>query len=102
MQTFLFAGRKNQDGVLLEERDVNMYLLQQHFFSTASCMQEPVWMGDVIPLTDVQQAIDIIPVFGQARNRDIDSTNALELSNTFYLNNFSSKELYHALLSNFA
>jgi len=59
-------------------------------------------MGDVIPLTDVQQAVDIIPVFGQARNRDIDSTNTLELSNTFYLNNFSSKELYHVLLSDFA
>jgi hypothetical protein len=59
-------------------------------------------MGYVIPLTDVLNAVDIIPVFGAERDSQINSTNALELPNTFYLNNFLSKELYHILLSDFA
>jgi len=55
----------------------------------------------VIQLMDIQHAVDIIPVFGQVKDGRINSSNALELLNTFYLNNFSSKELYHILLSDF-
>jgi hypothetical protein len=98
---FVFAGQKNQDGILLEEPNVDMYLLRQHFCSAGSRAHAQVRMGDVIPLTDILHAVDIIPVFRAERDGQINSTNALELPSTFYLNNFSSKELYHILLSDF-
>jgi len=98
---FMFVGWKNREGILLEEPGVNMYLLQWHFHSVVSPTHEPIRMGDVIQLTDIQHTVDIIPVFGQVKDSQINSSNALELSNTFYLNNFSSKELYHILLSDF-
>jgi len=102
VQTFTFAGWRNQDGVLLEEPNVDMYLLKWHFRSAPSHVHERVQMGDVIPLTDILYPVDIIPVFGQNRDRHINSSNALEICNSFYLNNFLSKDLYHVLLSDFA
>ena len=102
VQTFTFAGWRNQDGVLLEEPNVDMYLLKWHFCSAPSHAHEQVWMGDVILLTDILYPVDIIPVFGQNRDCHINSSNALEICNSFYLNNFSSKDLYHMLLSDFA
>jgi len=101
MQMFMFVGWKNREGILLEEPGVDMYLLRWHFCSVVSPTHEPIRMGDVIQLTDIQHTVDIIPVFGQVKDSQINSSNALELSNTFYLNNFSSKELYHILLSDF-
>ena len=66
-QYFRFAGQqRNANGVLLEETDVDMFLLERHLRSTRLSNGERMRMGDIIPLTDVSHAVEIIPVYGNA------------------------------------
>ncbi|KAG1800872.1 uncharacterized protein HD556DRAFT_1430227 [Suillus plorans] len=60
-----------------------------------------VWVGMIIPLLDVTHAIELIPVYGDRANRAVDSSTCLERYDTFYLNNFSDKEWYHTLHTDF-
>ncbi|KAG1888464.1 uncharacterized protein F5891DRAFT_1131991 [Suillus fuscotomentosus] len=60
-----------------------------------------VWVGMIIPLLDVTHAIKLIPVYGDRANCAVDSSTCLESYDTFYLNNFSDKEWYHTLHTDF-
>lgn len=63
---------------------------------------ERMRMGDVVAMSDVLHPVDIIPVFGAVMDRRINCNNSLELPDTFYLNNFSDKEMHHHFTYNFA
>ncbi|OJA17460.1 hypothetical protein AZE42_12585 [Rhizopogon vesiculosus] len=60
-----------------------------------------VRVGMVVPLLDVTHAIELIPVYGGRANHTATSATSLELYDTFYLNNFSDKEWYHTLHTDF-
>ncbi|KAG1800667.1 hypothetical protein EV424DRAFT_1352065 [Suillus variegatus] len=56
-------------------------------------------LGAVIPLTDVTHAVELIPMYGAGADRTVGAATSMELYEHFYLNNFSDKEIYHALRS---
>ncbi|KAG2149014.1 uncharacterized protein EDB93DRAFT_1240381 [Suillus bovinus] len=58
-----------------------------------------VRLGAVIPLTDVTHAVELIPVYGAGADRSVSAAMSMEVYEHFYLNNFSDKEIYHALRS---
>ncbi|KAG2107507.1 uncharacterized protein F5147DRAFT_802703 [Suillus discolor] len=58
-----------------------------------------VRLGAVIPLTDVAHAVELIPVYGEDADHTVSAATSMEIYEHFYLNNFSDKELYHALRS---
>ncbi|KAG1828797.1 hypothetical protein EV424DRAFT_1470990 [Suillus variegatus] len=60
-----------------------------------------VRVGMIIPLLDVTHTIKLIPVYGDRANRAVDSSTCLESYDTFYLDNFSDKEWYHTLHTDF-
>ncbi|KAG1875796.1 hypothetical protein F4604DRAFT_1680667 [Suillus subluteus] len=55
--------------------------------------------GAVIPLTDIMHAVELIPIYGAGADRRVSAATSMEVYERFYLNNFSDKEVYHALHS---
>lgn len=102
VEKFTFAGRRAEDGGRLEEQDVDMYLLRRQFRSQVPGEDARMRMGDVIPLTDIAHAVDIVPVYGARKDPQITAKNSLDLPMDFYLNCFSDKEIYHTLLTEFS
>ncbi|KAG2046702.1 hypothetical protein BDR06DRAFT_1014499 [Suillus hirtellus] len=78
---------------------VMMFRIKRHFVTGPDGTQ--VRVGMIIPLLDVTHAIELIPVYGDRANRAVDSSTCLESYDTFYLNNFSDKEWYHTLHTDF-
>ncbi|KAG1724676.1 hypothetical protein EDB19DRAFT_1897871 [Suillus lakei] len=60
-----------------------------------------VRVGKIVPLVDVTHAVELVPVYRERANRSISSSMSLECYDTFFLNNFSNKEWYHTLHTNF-
>ncbi|KAG1838975.1 hypothetical protein F4604DRAFT_1885387 [Suillus subluteus] len=56
-------------------------------------------LGAVIHLTDVMHVVELIPVYGEGTNRRVGAETSMEVYERFYLNNFSDKEVYHTLRS---
>jgi hypothetical protein len=56
-------------------------------------------LGDVIPLSNLRVAIDLVPCFQQAANTRLTKETTLEYSPTFFLNHDFTKQLYFALSS---
>lgn len=101
VQKLRFAG-KSDNGVLLEEPNVDMYLLQRKYRSQILPNGKRMRMGDIIVMSDVLYPVEVIPVFGAVMDRRINCHNSLELPDLFYLNNFSDKEMHHHFVYNFA
>ena len=101
VQNFSFAGRRAEDGGRLEEHDVDMYLLRRQFRSQVENSAR-VRIGDIISLTDIMRAVDIVPVYGRQKDPHITAKNSLEVPVDFYLNCFSDKEIYHTILTEFS
>ncbi|KAG2062419.1 hypothetical protein BDR06DRAFT_966200 [Suillus hirtellus] len=78
---------------------VMMFRVKRRFVTGPDGTQ--VRVGMIIPLLDVTHAIELIPVYGDRANRAVDSSTCLESYDTFYLNNFSDKEWYHTLHTDF-
>lgn len=72
---------------------VDMFLLNRHFRGNGTRM------GDIYPLTSVREVVDLVPQFGKTMDRHLNCNNSLELPTNFYLNHFSDKETFHAILS---
>lgn len=102
VQKFKFAGKFDDNGTLLEESNIDMYLLRRLYRSQILPNGERMRMGDVVAMSDVLHPVDIIPVYGAVMDRHITCNNSLELPDMFYLNNFSDKEMHHHLIYNFA
>jgi hypothetical protein len=58
-------------------------------------------VGMIVPLVNVTHAIELIPEYGERVNHNVTAAMSLELYDTFYLNSFSDKELYHSLHADF-
>jgi hypothetical protein len=56
-------------------------------------------MGDIVKLTDIREAVELVPLFGARMADELNCDNSLEISDTFHLNNFADKETFHAILS---
>lgn len=55
-------------------------------------------MGDIVPLDRILQVVELVPKHGMHIDPSLDCDNSLE-GDTFFLNNFSNKENFHAILS---
>jgi len=75
--------------------DVAMYSVQRMFTVHPDGSRSRV--GAIISLLDVIHAVELIPKYGVAANRNITSETCLELYDDFYLNNFADKEWYHTM-----
>ncbi|KAG9310720.1 hypothetical protein JVU11DRAFT_9321 [Chiua virens] len=53
--------------------------------------------GLVIPLTEVTQAIDLVPVFGASIDRTVTTATSQEMYDEFYLNYYTDKESFDTL-----
>lgn len=100
VQLFKFSGSRDDNGILAEAPNVDMYVLQRHM-RTARRDGEKIRMGDIVPMTDITQPVELIPIHGASIDPHITSHNSLEIPSHFYLNNFDDKETYTSLLSEF-
>lgn len=101
MQFFKYAGRRDDNGILREEANVDMYLLQRHLRSTIIPGGERMRMGDIVPMDSIVRPIELIPVYGEKLDPRYNSNTSLELAVNFYLNNFDDKEFYQSLLTTY-
>ncbi|KAF7971739.1 hypothetical protein HWV62_20051 [Athelia sp. TMB] len=104
-EDFLFAPEYTKDGVYHPVPNIDMFLLERHYRTTRSRDGKKNRVGDIIRLSSVREVVELVPVFG-ARISDhdkddceINCDNSLEKIDRFYLNNFASKETFHAILS---
>lgn len=56
-------------------------------------------MAEIVRLTDVREFVQLVPVYGHIMDNRLNCDNSLDLSEKFYLNNFASKDTFHAILS---
>ncbi|EGO19324.1 hypothetical protein SERLADRAFT_443376 [Serpula lacrymans var. lacrymans S7.9] len=100
-QNFGYTGaRRDGQGNILVEEDVDMYMVERLFRNLTT--RERIRAGNVYPLNSIHLPVNLIPVFGAVMNRDINSSNSMEVPTTFYVNNFSDKETYNMFLTEFA
>ncbi|EGN98515.1 hypothetical protein SERLA73DRAFT_74717 [Serpula lacrymans var. lacrymans S7.3] len=100
-ESFEFAGlHRDTNGTILQEPDVQMFLLQRGYRPT-NPSGKTVKAGGIYQLDAVFIPVDIIPVFRKVMDRRLNATNCHELPTTFYLNNFSDKETYNTFMSEF-
>ncbi|KAH9166213.1 hypothetical protein EDB89DRAFT_2115908 [Lactarius sanguifluus] len=102
VQKFSFAGRRAEDGTRSKEQNVGMYLVRRQFRAPTVGSGERMRMGDITPIIDIARAVDIVPVYGARMDPRITAENSLDIPTDFYLNDFSDKEIYYTLLSEFS
>lgn len=73
--------------------DIDMFIVDRHFRANKSRM------GDIYRLSNVREFVELVPRFGARMPDGINCNNSLDLMNSFYVNNFSDKENFHAILS---
>ncbi|EGO02577.1 hypothetical protein SERLA73DRAFT_175986 [Serpula lacrymans var. lacrymans S7.3] len=52
----------------------------------------------IVPLAEVAQAVELIPLYGPTKDPSINATNSLEVPTCFLLNCYSDKEVYCSML----
>ncbi|KAH9011172.1 hypothetical protein EDB83DRAFT_2234129 [Lactarius deliciosus] len=102
VQKFSFARRRAEDGTRSKEQNVGMYLVRRQFRAPTVGSGERMRMGDITPIIDIARAVDIVPVYGARMDPRITAENSLDIPTDFYLNDFSDKEIYYTLLSEFS
>lgn len=56
-------------------------------------------LGDIFKLEDIREILELVPRYGQKVPAGVTCNNSLEVMDSFYINNFSDKEMFHAVLS---
>lgn len=84
----------NGDDVFVPADGVDMFILLRHR------REDGRQMGDIVSLDSVIQVMDLIPQFGTTADRSMTCNTSLDsdLTEAFYLNNFATKENFHAVL----
>lgn len=73
------------------EPSTRMYVLKR------SRRSDGMWMGDVIPLSHIRTAIDLVPRFLGQADIHLTKESSLEYSSEFLLNHFFDKQIYYSL-----
>jgi hypothetical protein len=73
------------------ERSTNMYVLKR------SSRADGKRMGDIIPLSHIRTAVDLVPRFMEAADPHLTKETSLECSREFLLNHFFDKQIYYSL-----
>ncbi|EGO00287.1 hypothetical protein SERLA73DRAFT_152329 [Serpula lacrymans var. lacrymans S7.3] len=97
IQNFDFTWR-GRDDMVLEEPDINMYLVERSFSSVLDSSGQRMRAGEIIPLVSVSHAVGLIPHFGHTIDPQLTMNNSLKIPIFFYLNHYADKELYQTLL----
>jgi hypothetical protein len=96
-EAFKFSSlyRTDVDGVdmFAPAPHVDMFVLNCHLRSNGS------QMGDIFQLTDIREVVELVPQFGSKVDNQLNCNNLLDIPDTFYLNNFTGKDNFHAILS---
>ncbi|KAI5981111.1 hypothetical protein EDD15DRAFT_2560938 [Pisolithus albus] len=79
----------------IDQPDVAMYTVERMFVEGPEGSRSRV--GAIIPLLDVIHAVELIPSYGVAANRQVTSQTSQEVYNRFFLNNFTDKEWYYTI-----
>ena len=74
------------------ERATNMYVLKR------STRADGARLGDIVPLSHIRVAVDLVPRFMEAADSRLMKESSLEYSSEFLLNHFFDKQLYYSLL----
>lgn len=69
----------------------NMFILRH------STRSNGMQMGDIIQLSSLRAAVDLVPCFQKAADERLTKETSLEYSPTFFLNDTFTKQLYFAL-----
>ncbi|RDB19398.1 hypothetical protein Hypma_013486 [Hypsizygus marmoreus] len=76
---------------------IDMFLLERHRRSNGARV------GDVFPLSMISQVVELIPCFGMQIHDGLNCNTSLDgdhgFGDRFYLNNYATKETFHAILS---
>lgn len=86
----------NGNVVLVPADGIDMFVLLRHRRGDG-CQ-----MGDIVQLDSVIQVVDLVPRFGTMADISMTCNTSLDSDLTgeaFYLNHFSTKENFHAILS---
>ena len=54
-------------------------------------------MGDIIPLTHIRAAVDLVPRFMETADPCLTKESSLEYTSEFLLNHFFDRQLYYSL-----
>jgi hypothetical protein len=73
------------------ERSTKMYVLKR------SNRADDIRMGDIIPLSHIRAAVDLVPRFMGAADPHLTKESSLEYSREFLLNHFFDKQIYYSL-----
>lgn len=95
---FKFSPRNRQnlhDGrtIYLPEPGIDMFVVEHHLRANGDRM------GDIFKLEDIREILELVPCFGEIMREGINCNNSLEMMESYYINNFSDKETFHAVLS---
>ncbi|KAH7921465.1 hypothetical protein BV22DRAFT_1107182 [Leucogyrophana mollusca] len=78
-----------------EQPHIGMWTLRRMYRERPG--RAPLRFGEVLPLTDITHAVEIVPVYGLQAPRDASAVLSQEAYEYYYLNNYSDKEIYHAM-----
>lgn len=97
-ESFVFSSANkgfNEAGeeVFIPEFGIDMFVVNRHL------RNDGTRVGDVFKLVDICEFVELVPKYGKTMPEHINSDNSLELMQSYYINHFSSKEVYHAILS---
>ena len=77
-----------------------MWMLERAFDSIPGQLASTSRVGLVILLTEVTQAVDLVPVFGESVDHSTTATTSQEVYNHFYFNYYADEESF-SMLYNF-
>lgn len=76
---------------------LDMFLLERHRRSNGARV------GDIFPLSTISEAVELTACFGAKIDKGMNSDTSLDgdhgLGDKYYLNNYDTKETFHAILS---
>lgn len=73
------------------EPSTQMYILKR------SSRADGIRMGDIIPLSHIRTAVDLVPRFMRAADPRLTKESSLEYSSEFLLNHYFDKQIYYSL-----
>lgn len=85
-------GRANAQRMQRPDPVTQMYVLKRAVRSDGSRM------GGVVPLSQLRAPVDLIPRFGPVADKRLAKNNCLEYSSEVFLNRYSDKEMFYALV----